>query len=782
MKPVALIILFLTLGGCALFGLGWIDQLYGPEDPGRFDRLARTEASAVDFTRDVKPILDGRCVACHACYDAPCQLQLGSYEGVTRGANPERIYNATRLLAARPSRLFIDAQSNQAWRQRGFFPVLNERQQDPETNVRASVLAQVLSLKQRVPGPAEGLLPADRFDFSLDREESCPTLATWSDFAGRHPEWGMPYGFPPLSAAESSTLMRWLEKGAPPPRENPLSPAQEARIKALEDFLNGKSLKEKLMARYLFEHWFLAHLYFEEEPELFFDLVRSSTPQGQPIQLIATRRPYDDPGVAEVYYRLRPVKSTLVAKTHLPYALGRARLARIREWFLDEAYDVKSLPGYDPDTASNPFVTYREIPPRSRYRLMLEDARFTVMGFIKGPSCRGQTALNVIDDHFWIAFAHPDAPQLKASSKFLGEALTQINLPTVQASNAFFTPWLLFAQQQRDYLKRKSTFLGTLLTGRWKPTLDEIWDGDGQNPNAALTVFRHFDSASVEQGLLGGHPQKALIVGYEVLERIHYLLVAGFDVYGNLAHQLQSRLYMDFLRMEAEQNVLIALPRATRAAVRDHWYRGASEEVLSYLNGTRNYFDPETGISYQTHDPLNELYTLWAERLSPILDHRHDLSQRESGASAFALLSRLDSLQGRSLQFLPENAILTLEGSRGRVQQFSLVRNSAHSNIAELFKESERRLPEEDTLYVARGFLGAYPNVFYRVKEDQLSDFVSAVESLRSESDYRQLADRFAVRRTHPEFWAHYDGLVSAYRAFSPVEASVLDLSRYENR
>jgi hypothetical protein len=116
------------------------------------------------------------------------------------------------------------------------------------------------------------------------------------------------------------------------------------------------------------------------------------------------------------------------------------------------------------------------------------------------------------------------------------------------------------------------------------------------------------------------------------------------------------------------------------------------------------------------------------------------------------------------------------------VQQFSLVRNSAHSNIAELFKESERRLPEEDTLYVARGFLGAYPNVFYRVKEDQLSDFVSAVESLSSESDYRQLADRFAVRRTHPEFWAHYDGLVSAYRAFSPVEASVLDLSRYENR
>ncbi len=63
-------------------------------------------------------------------------------------------------------------------------------------------------------------------------------------------------------------------------------------------------------------------------------------------------------------------------------------------------------------------------------------------------------------------------------------------------------------------------------------TLDVVWDGDGYNQNAALTVFRHFDSASVVKGLVGPEPQTAWLIDYPILERIHYLLVAGFDVFG----------------------------------------------------------------------------------------------------------------------------------------------------------------------------------------------------------------------------------------------------------
>ena len=61
--------------------------------------------------------------------------------------------------------------------------------------------------------------------------------------------------------------------------------------------------------------------------------------------------------------------------------------------------------------------------------------------------------------------------------------------------------------------------------------LSMIWSGDGRNPNAALTVFRHFDSATVVKGLVGDQPKTAWVIGYPLFERIYYLLVAGYDVY-----------------------------------------------------------------------------------------------------------------------------------------------------------------------------------------------------------------------------------------------------------
>ena len=63
------------------------------------------------FDESVKPVLENRCVVCHGCTDAPCQLKLSSYEGITRGANKDRVYNGARLSGVPPSRLFIDART-----------------------------------------------------------------------------------------------------------------------------------------------------------------------------------------------------------------------------------------------------------------------------------------------------------------------------------------------------------------------------------------------------------------------------------------------------------------------------------------------------------------------------------------------------------------------------------------------------------------------------------------------------------------------------------------------
>ena len=80
------------------------------------------------------------------------------------------------------------------------------------------------------------------------------------------------------------------------------------------------------------------------------------------------------------------------------------------------------------------------------------------------------------------------------------------------------------------------------------------------------------------------------------------------------------------------------------------------------------------------------------------------------------------------------------------------------------------------------GFIGAYPNAIYSVSASDLPAFEATIRSLASESDYRKLADRFAIRRTASAFWAASDGLHDAYQAAAPVEAGLFDYSRLENR
>jgi len=122
--------------------------------------------------------------------------------------------------------------------------------------------------------------------------------------------------------------------------------------------------------------------------------------------------------------------------------------------------------------------------------------------------------------------------------------------------------WTDYWQQQRRYMETKQALFEKISTHDIKHALNYIWDGDGKNPNAALTVFRHFDSGSVAYGLVGENPETTWVIDYPLFERIHYLLVAGFNVYGNIVHQMNTRIYMDFLRMEGEDHFLIFLADA----------------------------------------------------------------------------------------------------------------------------------------------------------------------------------------------------------------------------
>ncbi len=756
------------------------------------------------FITQVKPIIDNRCVVCHGCYDAPCQLKLSSVEGILRGANQRKIYNGTRLTADPLTRLHEDALTTEAWREKEFYPVvqkatteqqgnINSQQEETQSNKSVNgLLSSFIQLKHDAKETFQdnGLLDEEQFDLSLNREQVCTLQDEFDDFAESHPQWGMPFAMTPLANSEYETLTNWLENGAFMSHKPPLSAEYKESIKLWEDFFNGDSYKQQLVARYIYEHLFLANIYFSEiSNKEYFKLVRSTTPPGKPIEIIATRRPFDSPSKdpritaqkTRVYYRLQRVKDTIVAKQHIPYPFNSEQMARYKSLFFKADYKVNELPGYQENLASNPFATFAALPTESRYRFMLEQSKFTIRGFMKGAVCRGQIALNVINDHFWVVFANPDEPVFKEFNANISQHIDKLDLPAELSSNAgILAYWTKYSEAQKNYLQFKGKFFKSHNKNKGS-SLNWIWQGDGKNPNASLTVFRHFDSASVVKGLVGTPPKTAWLIDYPILERIHYLLVAGFDVYGNVGHQLTTRTYMDFLRMESEFNFLTLLPEKDRSILRDQWYRGASEDVKKYVYGQYAYFDAAPEIEYSPKEAaLNTLYKKLKQHLRKVLPEKHLLAQSRPPQIA-KQLETIQGMSGTAANILPELGLLVINRDEKNLV-FSIIRNSAHSNVTSLLLEDSNRLPEEDYITVIPGVIGAYPDAFWQVDDKNLQQFLQQMTKLRKESDYTHLMNQYGIRRTHSNFWQFSDKLHQLYKETQPIEYGLFDFNRIENR
>ena len=139
------------VSGCTAFGAVQMEKRFGQAVP-RERVVESLPPDSVDYWNDVKPIVENRCVVCHGCYDAPCQLKMSSIEGIERGASEAKVYNSSRLKHAPMTRLYQDAQTPAQWRNKGFFPVLNEFDDTPEANREAGVMYRLLcSIYQNTP-------------------------------------------------------------------------------------------------------------------------------------------------------------------------------------------------------------------------------------------------------------------------------------------------------------------------------------------------------------------------------------------------------------------------------------------------------------------------------------------------------------------------------------------------------------------------------------------------------------------------------------------------------
>ncbi len=742
----------------------------------------------IDYQRDIKPVFEQKCVVCHACYDAPCQLKLSSHAGVLRGASKQPVYDGPRTQDAEPNRLYTDAEGEQAWRRRGFFSVTEN------SNGEAALMMRMLALGRQQQWGDNKRLP-DRLDIAITRTNQCSNAEEFDAFASQHPQVGMPFAVTGLTDREYQTVADWLAQGASVPEQSmALSAGLQQAVIQWETWLNRNSPRHQLVARYLYEHWFLAHLYFGDKgkagQEIFFELVRSRTPGGQPIDIIPTVRPTDDPE-ATFYYRLRPRLESRIHKTHIIYSLDNDKMKRLEQLFFDTPWTIKTMPGYGPAQAANPFFTFGAIPAASRYQYLLDNAEYFVRSFIRGPVCRGQIATDVIRDQFWVAFQTPEHDLFVTDASHRTRVSEWLTLPGLDADLLSLGPdWIAHSKARNSYLnQRQQAYARQYPEG---PDLTHLWNGDGHNQDALLTVFRHHDSASVVQGWQGDTPSTMWVMDYPLLERTYYALVANFDVYGSVSHQAQTRLYFDLIRNGAEANLLRFLPADVRNELLHRWYDNSARIKLftSYAD-----VDEQTPsrIGVEPEQPLADFGQQVLTALAPVAGpadtlnrcHRPDcldpgparLPEMEAWLTP---LTGVTAARLPAIQWLPEVTLLRIEHGDQR-QVYSLIHNRDHSNVAFMLGEDLRLRPRNDTLTVLPGVIGSYPNFIFNVKQEQLNDFIAALMAMSRAEDIHTLARHFGIRRTHPRFWFYFHDIHRYLQQTTPLEAGLLDMNRYLN-
>ena len=752
----------------------------------------------ISYLEEVKPILDKRCVVCHSCYNSPCQLKLSSYEGLDRGATKEAIYNASRLSTMDPSRLFTDAQTTEEWRKKGFKSVTESNL--PE-GYNDSIMLQLINHKVKNPKSVGDYYSEGTEGNALTCSENKKELG---GFLEKHPNRGMPFGFPPLKQEEFDIVGGWLVQGAKgptPQQQQALITPKAADVKPIqrwEEFLNNGKLKHRITARYLYEHLFLAHITFGTPTNEFYELVRSKSAPGTPIDLIATVRPYDDPGVDRVYYRFRKIHSTIVYKTHILFTFDNAQLKRFNELFiLPEWLQMPHLVGYDPIISANPFVAFEQIPPRSRYQFLLDNSRYIISTFIRGPVCKGQIALNVVEDHFWTIFIDPDHDLSVQYPGFLKLNSDKLIMPIEYGSgNSLFNALknrhhkaaVEYSSVRQDY------YMSHYYDGLG---YDAIWKGSRPEDAPLLTVYRHFDSASVQKGALGNLPKTLWVFDYPLLERIYYALVAGFDIYGTAGHQLAIRLYMDALRVEGESYFLDFMPSMVRQEMMQSWYEGVDLKKIFYSPATAM----PAGISYFTADPKREFIEhVISEELLPATGIKFDpvnyiyanqeypdLPAQYETLSDFIQGFRSVSKPGTPIFSLVNNFQANLMYVRVRIDDendevISIVINRWHDNVAFLTGEKKVLDASKDNADFIKGFIGSYPNYFFDIHKNDLPDFFELLSKNDITPEEFERLRSYGVNRANDNFWEVSDWFHKRFAEDRPVTSGLFDLNRYYHK
>lgn len=301
------------------------------------------------------------------------------------------------------------------------------------------------------------------------------------------------------------------------------------------------------------------------------------------------------------------------------------------------------------------------------------------------------------------------------------------------------------------------------------------------------------NSATVVEDLVGDIPLTGWVLDYLLFERIHYLLVAGFNVYGSIDHQLAARMYMDFLRMDGEGNLLRLMPADQRKKIHASWYKGHVSGIFSHFNTPYYSADQATGVVYKTSDYKQEFFEQVRQRLGNAVSKKNVLNPCTQEAcinhdnstlkkTSDIAMNELSRLKGQELDLLPEMSIVKITSKQEKTELiYTFLLNKALKNVAFITSEESRREPDLDTLTIVPGFLGSYPNYFFHVEKEQLPALIEGIKHSRNSDEKEAFYRQFGIRRTNPEIWEYVDWFNVEHKKYRGLRAGLFDLNRYLN-
>lgn len=743
-------------------------------------------ARDISFMKDVKPIMDQNCVSCHACYDAPAQLDLRSAAGIERGALPIDVY-APRNGIIPPTLVWNSKNTIEDWRKIGFFSVTE--------GGKDSIMGKLLRLGHDNPVEPNERLPKNIEIDPFTRKFSFPNKYEIDAYIAQKPQEGMPLAVSGLSHKEYATLKQWLEEGAKFDNVPAVSSAADlALIGKWEDFLNSDDLRTQLMARYIYEHIYLVNFLFEDKEDAhMYNLVRSATPPGEPVVPVVQHLANGPVEEGNFFYRFLLLDQTRSAKmSRIRMVADQTKLDRWQEIFNEQEWDTQTLPGYTEKDRFDIVGIFGDIPPKVRYKFLLDNTWNIRGAIVHGPSCRGNQAISSVQDQGWVFYEDPETSLYVNDPEFRKE---------VDPFLSFYMDWSNLQTAlvtRQEYINRRKEYIKLRMQREAaedvKPQMTDIWRGEDEDDSPLVTVYRHqTDGYILDKKVAGGdYPKESWLMDMPIMEHAYYTSVTNYDLFNPLTGIWVRELF-GLARIEAELNLLRFIPAEDRKRTFMGWYEGLLSAERLKLE--MPHFDPDdtvpTGIEYKTDDTMREFYQKLIAYMGDRILSDDPINRSDAEPPTDAVPAAMRRIVEASRQqepswhrfkaLIPEASFLRIDREGQDPLVYTMTRDRWYDSKAFISTVLEEENPSKGTISILEGVQSTYPRFMFRIPEAEVDTFADALIDAHDEAALRKVAERWGIRRSSPDFWDYLGTMEDYVRKVDPTRVGTFDVSRYIN-